>query len=257
MLDTLKQHLEKIFYANFIVRGNNRNFSVYLDEKKEKFFLSVNLKNGIRLQISLKPEQYGGQYLHSANSASEYKKRCFVSLWENSKFYENINVFINGTKQDADAFINNTQTWEMFEISFSYIPFENDVDLLCSACELLISMGLSLVDYYIEGFAEGKKTTVVNEKYERNPINRKICLSAKGYVCQVCGFDFEKTYGPIGKETIDVHHIIPVSLLGDDYIIRPLDDLIPICPNCHRIAHKKNPPYTPEEIKDMLNKYHS
>ncbi|SFC98944.1 hypothetical protein [Clostridium uliginosum] len=31
-----------------------------------------------------------------------------------------------------------------------------------------------------------------------------------------------------------------------------INDLIPICPNCHLVIHTKEPSYTPQEIKKML-----
>jgi len=36
---------------------------------------------------------------------------------------------------------------------------------------------------------------------------------------------------------IEVRHVVPVSQLGDDYVVDPKDDLIPLCPNCHAVAH--------------------
>lgn len=31
-----------------------------------------------------------------------------------------------------------------------------------------------------------------------------------------------------------------------------VNDLIPICPNCHLVIHAKEPEYAPQEIKKML-----
>jgi 5-methylcytosine-specific restriction protein A len=32
----------------------------------------------------------------------------------------------------------------------------------------------------------------------------------------------------------------------------PITDLVPLCANCHRIAHKRTPPYRPDEIRLMI-----
>ncbi|MDY6960261.1 MAG: HNH endonuclease, partial [Halobacteriota archaeon] len=33
----------------------------------------------------------------------------------------------------------------------------------------------------------------------------------------------------------------------------PVNDLRPVCPNCHAVLHKKKPPYTIEELKNVLD----
>lgn len=103
------------------------------------------------------------------------------------------------------------------------------------------------------GLPEGAKKVVEVNKYERSRINRAACINHFGPICHACGFDFEKTYGDIGKGFIHVHHIIPASKIGDDYVLNPIRDLIPLCPNCHAIVHKKDPPFEIEEIKEKLD----
>ena len=100
---------------------------------------------------------------------------------------------------------------------------------------------------------EGSKTKVFVNKFERNAKARQACLNHYGYNCQVCSFNFEDTYGNIGKNSIHVHHIIPLSEIGIIYQVDPIEDLIPVCPNCHLILHKKNAP-TVEELKTQMNK---
>ncbi len=38
-----------------------------------------------------------------------------------------------------------------------------------------------------------------------------------GTVCKGCGFDFEKTYGDLGKDFIHVHHITPLKTITECY----------------------------------------
>jgi 5-methylcytosine-specific restriction protein A len=101
-------------------------------------------------------------------------------------------------------------------------------------------------------YAEGKTKKVLVNNYERNPIARKKCVEHFGTICQVCGFDFEKTYGEVGKDFIHVHHKIDISTIGNEYSVDPINDLVPVCPNCHSMLHKKKPAYTIEEIKQMM-----
>lgn len=100
---------------------------------------------------------------------------------------------------------------------------------------------------------EGAKKAVTINAYERNPKARNLCLKHWGTKCSVCGFDFETKYGKIGKGFIHVHHLIPVAQIGKSYQIDPISDLRPVCPNCHSMIHSKNPPYTIDEIREIIN----
>jgi predicted restriction endonuclease len=99
---------------------------------------------------------------------------------------------------------------------------------------------------------EGSTNEIIQTQYERSPEARALCLSIHGYRCKVCDFDFQTVYGEIGKEFIHVHHIEPISTKNGEYEIDPQSDLIPVCPNCHAMIHRKTPPFTIEEIKRTI-----
>ncbi len=101
------------------------------------------------------------------------------------------------------------------------------------------------------GFPEGVLTQIKVNKYERDPRNRAAALAIHGRVCLVCEQDLSHVYGSTGIGAIEVHHAIPVSQLGEDYEIDPSKDLIPLCPNCHTVVHRRDPPYSIEELKDL------
>lgn len=98
-------------------------------------------------------------------------------------------------------------------------------------------------------YAEGRPKTTTVKTYDRDPEARQCCLGLKGYVCTVCGFDFEKSYGAIGKGFIEVHHLKQLADAGADHVINPATDLAPVCANCHRMLHKNRPPYSIEELQ--------
>ncbi len=104
---------------------------------------------------------------------------------------------------------------------------------------------------------EGKIKKVAKNVYERNPAARNTCLEEHGYSCKVCDLNFEEYYGSIGAEFIHVHHITPLSSIKKEYNLNPLKDLVPICPNCHAMLHKRNPPFSVEEIKEKINTHHN
>ncbi len=101
---------------------------------------------------------------------------------------------------------------------------------------------------------EGALVKVMANRYERNPKARRECVEKKGYKCLVCGQDFEAFYGEIGKGFIHVHHVIPISTIGKKYKLNVNTDLVPVCPNCHYMLHRKDPPYTIQELKHLIQK---
>ncbi|MEI7677429.1 MAG: HNH endonuclease, partial [Bacteroidales bacterium] len=101
---------------------------------------------------------------------------------------------------------------------------------------------------------EGLKKTVIVNSYERNPKARKLCIEYWDAICAVCSVNFEKIYGEIGKGFIHVHHLTPISKIGETYQVDPINDLIPICPNCHSMIHRHEPPLTIYDLKKMINK---
>lgn len=103
-----------------------------------------------------------------------------------------------------------------------------------------------------EKFLEGKSKKVYVNVFERNTAARNKCIDYYGYICKICDFDFEKKYGEIGKNFIHVHHIVDISSIGTEYELNPISDLIPVCPNCHAMLHKKKPAYKIIELKKLL-----
>jgi len=106
------------------------------------------------------------------------------------------------------------------------------------------------------GIPEGAKRKITVNKYERSSIARNKCIETHGYLCKICQFDFEKVYGEIGKNFIHVHHIRPLHTIDDNYKVNPIKDLIPVCPNCHAMLHRKVDGKEPtiEELKLMINR---
>lgn len=101
---------------------------------------------------------------------------------------------------------------------------------------------------YVEGAA---KRVAVNQ-FERSADARAKCIEYHGYQCAVCSFDFEEYYGDIGKNYIHVHHVVPLSEIGEEYILDPITDLVPVCPNCHAIIHRTHPSLSVEQLKQHL-----
>lgn len=101
---------------------------------------------------------------------------------------------------------------------------------------------------------EGAITTVTTNVYKRNPFAREKCIEHYGTKCVICDFDFGKTYGEEFEGKIHVHHIKPLHEIGELVEVDPVNDLVPVCPNCHFIIHSKKSLFSIDDIKKMINR---
>ena len=124
-----------------------------------------------------------------------------------------------------------------------------DLVLVRCACELRVTAP----DISDDGrLVEGGERRMNVKNYERNHKARAMCVAKYGAHCRVCGFDFGEVYGDIGEGFIHVHHLTPISQIGANYRINPEKDLLPVCPNCHAMLHKNNPPLAVEELREKI-----
>ena len=96
----------------------------------------------------------------------------------------------------------------------------------------------------IEEAAEGRVKLRKHKVRERNTrlvkAKKELVLKQTGKLaCEVCGFDFLKTYGKLGAGFIECHHGVPLAELESGSVTR-LSDLHLVCANCHRMLHRNN-----------------
>lgn len=97
---------------------------------------------------------------------------------------------------------------------------------------------------------EGATKKVFVNKYERNKQARNSCIKHYGLSCVVCDFNFETKYGELGKDFIHVHHLVLISKPKKEYVVDPINDLRPVCPNCHAMLHAGN--ISTEELRERI-----
>lgn len=103
------------------------------------------------------------------------------------------------------------------------------------------------------GYYEGALKRICVNSYERDQDAREKCIKVHGCRCAVCGLDFEKMYGELGKDFIHVHHKIPISTIKAEYKVDPINDLIPVCPNCHAMLHRgKRETLSIDDLKEIV-----
>ena len=101
-------------------------------------------------------------------------------------------------------------------------------------------------------FVEGASRIVRVNAYERDPKARPLCLAAHGTNCHVCNFNFEAVYGKVAEGFIHVHHLHPLSEVGEEHVVDPVADLRPVCPNCHAVLHRRVPALNIEELQALM-----
>lgn len=229
----------------------------------ETVLLEAVLKSSVRLDIQVKPERHCAPFIETLASADlSHKMRASGDLGQLSEKTDRFLFNVNGIDLTEQPAAEWPASWKTFRYEFCVFPLdEHDTrnELLFECFDWIVEAFrpiFDLLEVVIDcpGYEEGDVQKVLVNKYERDGRNRELCLEAHGYQCSVCGFDFETVYGPLGKGFIHVHHVVPVSKLGEGYVIDPVNDLIPVCPNCHAMLHRKDPPLLPDELKKILRK---
>lgn len=182
-------------------------------------------------------------------------------LLDSVKMPASVEVLVNGSVLDE---MHTKQVWNSLDFRW-FVPDSDSKGEWEMAEELLVVALPVLFDFLTDfgspavlqslGEVEGTLTSGSCGRYKRSSANRVACLQHFGSVCMACGLRPENTYGDEGPSIIHVHHLIPLSLMEASGALSPIMDLVPLCPNCHNFAHKKNPPYTPEEIHEKLKNH--
>lgn len=107
-------------------------------------------------------------------------------------------------------------------------------------------------------YEEGAPVSIASRRYERSRAARDACIKARGYACAVCGLVFSDRYGEIGRDYIQVHHVVPLHADARAHQVDPARDLAPVCANCHAMLHLSQAAdgsgriMTPDELADVI-----
>jgi hypothetical protein len=80
---------------------------------------------------------------------------------------------------------------------------------------------------------------------------RKEALLRHGTSCKACEMSFFDRYIGLKIECIELHHINPIS---KGVRSSSINDLVPLCPNCHRVAHTTIPPMPLKTLRSKITK---
>ena len=228
----------------------------------DQIAIKAEVVHGVRLRVKAVPEDFSRPFVDTMALADTQKKAEALSELEKlDKRVQKLSFRADGVDLTKLSPEDWPTQWPKFEYSFTVFPLSDreEGEIVHEVCDWVLAAFrpiFALLELTVEGlpngFEEGDAKRVELNRYERDARNRQLCILAKGVSCSVCGFNFEEIYGELGRGFIHVHHIVPVSMLGPHYKINPLEDLIPVCPNCHAMLHRKNPPLTPEELRGIV-----
>lgn len=123
--------------------------------------------------------------------------------------------------------------------------------------------------HYDEIISEGESKNVKTKSYERSYKLRNAAIEHFSHngiiICDCCGFEFKSFYGEkYGASCIEIHHMKPIFQYNSMSVTQTIDEalknLLPVCPNCHRVIHKNNItadviPLFKQQLKSRKNTY--
>lgn len=273
-IQAIAEKLTSQFGLTFVASEGSNEIGPFVDlrpvdiEPAEGFKLRVQV--GWRsVEVAFVLDAYSAQLLKAMNRAEPARREVFGHMAaEAMRSGVSVRLLINNSEQPLADPSTWPSSWNSFSLSLKRSPIDvSDSLTRIREMETWAKTSLALImpflpldddlapaeaDAELAGVPEGGRTRVEVNRYERSRLNRAICIQVKGTRCTVCGTDMGDVYGEIGQDYIHVHHLMPLASMGTDYRVDPVRDLVPICPNCHAMAHRRTPPISPDELSRML-----
>lgn len=191
-----------------------------------------------------------------------------IALWEAqaaslAEASCSLSMLVNGMPVDPFTPHSWPKDWRFLSVSIARNLVALDADDLESE--------LQPATYWIAGFGalvvallpmeaaaagdvEGDEHIVRHKRYERSARNRAAAIAIHGYDCKGCDANLGQLYGDMGRDFIEIHHLKPLSDLDGPAVVDPRTDLLPLCPTCHGVVHRRRPPYTIAELRAALGR---
>lgn len=269
--DLLQQRFGIDFLCETLMEGGYPVVLVRLADLKEPHGFSIRIKFSWKsLGISFVPDSFSGDLIRDMGQ-SKKTARIVSSSFAGAlnQYGSSLDVQVNGDKINLADIDSWPVDWTTLVLNYNQVGVEPDLDQIFDGGSVVLQQCLNYLGVIVpllpiekgsyevplEGLPEGLLFREETNRYERNRLNREACIAIKGTTCLVCGFNFAETFGDIGDGYIHVHHVIPVSQLGEGYIVDPSSDLVPVCANCHSMMHRTDPPVSVDELRSIMNKH--
>lgn len=184
----------------------------------------------------------------------DIKKSDLVSGIKIKEIYSNADMITDEILKD-ELFNGFSKNWQQTNFSLS----DEQADLVTKLLNLKTNNESQNNDIDMAFTRpEGRLMQSIHLRRERNfqLINEAKKLFKKTHggklFCEICRFSFKEVYGSIGENFIEAHHIIPVSQMKIDHKTS-ISELMMLCSNCHRMAHRENGMETLQNIKKSFD----
>ena len=77
-------------------------------------------------------------------------------------------------------------------------------------------------------------------------------IKRHGTQCFGCKLTMRERYGEIAEGFIHIHHTKPLATVRGS-TTPDLEDLVPLCPNCHAVVHLHDPPLTIDQLRECID----
>ncbi len=222
-----------------------------------------------RLRLAFEPQKFAGDLVRSMGQADESARTVFRTvLAESVARGAAVRFNVNGSPTELDDQAVWRKRWRRLDLRMSKrlarldgATSPEELNLVHRwACRFVAAVLAiaplegqpSVEEVVLEGSEEGAPRVGQTVRYERNRRNRAAAIAIHGTACLACGLEFGARYGRVAEGFIEVHHTVPVARMSRGYIVDPIRDLVPLCPNCHAVAHRRDPPLTVDEVKGLL-----
>ena len=268
LASVVSKHLGLVFISTqSFVRGETWIDLIPADHPRASSF-RIRLVMGWRhIEVLFKPGNFSGELLESMRQASNASKELFYKLLLLSQDQgADIKLQVDGRRFS----VGDNRLWDekwvnvVFRVRVGQSELgpigekgaDESVQLwvsrLVAAVFCLMPVERTEEQPDFERFPEGSSVSIQVNRYERDPRNRAAALAIHGYQCMACKTQMSDVYGAIAEGLIEVHHTTPLSTLEAEYLVDPAKELIPLCPNCHRVIHRSDPPLTLSELIDTV-----
>lgn len=218
--------------------------------------------------VVFEPDRFAGDLLSSMGAADSIGRSAFLAILRECESQgASIEFRVNDEHCGISKVSDWTDDWNRVSISLRKLLEPEDGEDRPDFAAVMTWTGkftaaiLALLPVQDEGheqfpgasgFEEGAESIQRITRYERDRRNRAAAIAIWGTNCQACGFDFGARYGPDAAGFIEIHHLTPISTLERSMVVDPARDLVPLCSNCHAVAHRRTPPFSVKELQQML-----
>ena len=170
----------------------------------------------------------------------------FVSTW----LWRKINKHFE-RREDVSVQVD-TQSYSKDEESEKKVQSKDGIEYI----QTTMPLGNTDTQQKIQELEIMEEKKVANHKAYEGRIStsdKKKIKHILGTRCTACGKDMTETYGDMGKDYIELHHLVPYSKMEqNDTRTLAATEFCVLCPDCHRMIHRLQDAGDIDKLRDII-----